>query len=105
MTLRLLQNLNTAFAVEDGYSALKRAITAERAARLGGLGNDVAATMRRLRAKEPDNPQRSTLVREAARLVWHYFIQRELTGMIQHDHPIAEYGIPPEVLGRLGAAE
>jgi hypothetical protein len=43
MTLRLLQNLNTAFAVEDGYSALKRAITAERAATLGGLGNDVAA--------------------------------------------------------------
>jgi hypothetical protein len=105
MTLRLLQNLNTAFAVEDGYSALEQAITAERAATLGRLGNDVAATMRRLRAMEPHNPQRSTLVREAARLVWHYFIQRELTGMIQHDHPIAEYGIPRDVLGRLGATE
>jgi hypothetical protein len=45
------------------------------------------------------------LVKGAARAVWKYFVQREACGMRDHREAIRLYGIPGEVLVRLGAIE
>ena len=47
---------------------------------------------------------RETLLWECARAVWLYFVQREACGLRSHDHPIEVYGIPREVLVRVGGA-
>ena len=44
-------------------------------------------------------------VKAAARDVWKFFVQREACGMRDQRDAIRHYGIPPEVLGRLGAIE
>lgn len=47
--------------------------------------------------------RRVVLLREAAKAVHAYFIQRELCGLRRHDDVIREMGIPRAVLVRLGA--
>ena len=52
------------------------------------------------------NPaERLKLVKKAARVVWAFFVQRELCGLRDQKQIIKDYGIPGEVLGRLGAIE
>ena len=54
----------------------------------------------------PGAPEdRLKLVRKAAREVWAFLVQRELCGMRDRNQVIKEYGIPGEVLARLGAVE
>jgi hypothetical protein len=92
-------------------SALNRAsieveVMAEKAASLGHHGRQVEKAMAALRAFDaaPGRPEeRRTLLRAAAREVWKYFIQREACGMRNHRDAIRLYGIPDEVLVRLGA--
>jgi len=45
------------------------------------------------------------LVRKAAREVWAFFVQRELCGLRDQKQVIRDYGIPGEVIVRLGAIE
>jgi hypothetical protein len=78
-------------------------IIAEKAASLGHAGEKVEKAMARLRAFEGPPEQRGALLKEAAECVYAYFIQRELCGLRRHQEVIREYGIPKEVLVRLGA--
>ena len=48
---------------------------------------------------------RLELVRDAAKKVWAFFVQRELCGLRDQKEMIRFYGIPGEVLVRLGAVE
>ncbi|TWG61104.1 MULTISPECIES: DUF6665 family protein [unclassified Aminobacter] len=84
--------------------SLDHEILGEKAATLGRAGDRVEKALKRLAAEAPDSPQRPVLLKEAAEAVYAYFIQRELCGMRRHQDVIREYGIPAEVLVRLGAS-
>jgi hypothetical protein len=45
---------------------------------------------------------RAALLDEAADRVWAFMIQRELCGLRHWDTVVKEYGIPREVLNRMG---
>jgi hypothetical protein len=85
-----------------GLDVLDYEIVAEMATSLGTAGRKVEAVMARLHAHQGDADERVSLVRAAAEAVYTYFVQRELCGLRRHDDVIREYGIPREVLARLG---
>jgi hypothetical protein len=105
MSLRMPQNLSASLRVETGLSVLEVELQAERASALGRLGRDLEKSLAALSTVTVDDPTRDHAVKAAADAVWHYFVQREACGMLNHDHPIAHYAIPPEVLARVGAVE
>jgi uncharacterized protein DUF6665 len=88
---------------EIGTNPIDIEIAAEKAAALGRSGEKVEQTLARLRMLERDAPERAASLKEAAEAVYAYFIQRELCGMRRHHDVIREYGIPNEVLVKLGA--
>ena len=81
------------------HDALGHEILQEKAAALGRAGDRAAQAMARLNAVERDSPERQELLKDAARAVHAWFIQRELCGLRHHADVIRELGIPQEVLG------
>jgi hypothetical protein len=75
----------------------------KRRRRSGGAGKQVEATLAALRQHDGHSSGRNVALRAAAEAVYAYFIQRELCGFRRHQDVIREYGIPNEVLARLGA--
>ena len=74
---------------------------------LGTLGCQVEQALARLRtfdagAHGADEARRSALLDDAADWVWALMIQRELCGLRFWEVVVKEYGIPREVLNRLG---
>ena len=102
MSLRMPQSLSTSPRFETGLSVLEAELASERALALGRLGRDVESRIAALNAAAA-GPDRTPLVRSAAQAVWRYFVQREACGLIDHTRAIADYAIPPVVLGRVGA--
>lgn len=51
---------------------------------------------------ECGSPQRESLVHKASDMVWAFFIQREICGMKNGRDVIQRYGIPSEVLAKVG---
>jgi Family of unknown function (DUF6665) len=100
---RMPGQLTLPVSLEVEGNALEYDILAEKASALGRAGALSELTLARLREHEGDAETRRGLVRDAARAVYAYFIQRELCGFRRHDEIIREYGIPKEVLVRLGA--
>jgi len=100
---RTPRNLSTELNIQTGASVLDAEILAEKASSLGRAGQNVESTLRDLRELDATAPERPRAVKSAARAVYHYFIQRELCGFRSHADPIRQYGIPNEVLARLGA--
>ncbi|MIL09318.1 hypothetical protein BZU93_26040 [Salmonella enterica subsp. enterica] len=88
---------------ESLLTALDHEVAGEKATSLGYAGRLVAERMAALNAFDGDRADRAALLRDAADAVWKYFVQRELCGLRRHDDAIREYGIPREVLVRLGA--
>jgi hypothetical protein len=78
-------------------------ILAEKASALGRAGERVEKALELLRSADRESPERHALLKDAAEAVYGYFIQRELCGLRRHHEVIREYGIPNEVLVRLGA--
>lgn len=107
MSFRMPQNLSAAPAPETGAGVLEIELLAEKAAALGRGGRDVEAALKRLRdfdASGGGGPvPRSELLAAAVDAVWGFLIHRELCGLRDRDEVIREYGIPREVLCRLGA--
>ena len=101
--LRTPRNLSTQPYVQNGAGVLDAEILAEKASSLGRAGQNVETTLRTLKQLDPAAPDRAQAVRSAAKAVYYYFIQRELCGFRNHAGPIRQYGIPKEVLVRLGA--
>jgi hypothetical protein len=94
---------STSSQSQFGPNPLEIEIAAEKAAALGRSGEKVEQTLARLKALDRGAPERTATLKEAAEAVYVYFIQRELCGMRRHHDVIREYGIPNEVLVRLGA--
>ena len=92
----------------DLLSALNRAsmdveILAEKASSLGYHGAKVEKALAALAAFSGPPDARPAVGRAAAVEVWKFFIQRELCGLRDQREVIRLYGIPQEVLVRLGA--
>jgi hypothetical protein len=93
---------------ELGVNTLESEILAEKASSLGHHGRMVEKTMAALKAFDPATgtaDERLVLVKAAARATWKFFVQRELCGLRDQREIIRFYGIPQEVLNRLGAIE
>jgi hypothetical protein len=84
-------------------SPLDAEILAEKASSLGHHGRMVEKAIAALNAHQGTPEARQELVRRAAREVWAFFVQRELCGLRDQRDVIRFYGIPQEVLVRLGA--
>ena len=94
------------FSFETGADAIEAEIMAEKGASLGRAGQRVETTLAELKAFDANDGaagDRAALVKAAATAVWYYFIQREACGVRDQKPAIAHYGIPREVLMRLGA--
>lgn len=74
----------------------------EQAANLGKLGRDMERKLAALADCASDDPAREDRFWAAAETVWYYFIQREACGLRDHRQAIRFYGIPKEILLRLG---
>lgn len=96
---------SSALQAKSGVSVLEAELLAETAASLGRAGREVELSLERLRAfdaGEAAGADRIHLVRDAARAVWAYWVQREACGLVDHRQVIREQRIPREVLNRVG---
>jgi len=92
----------------SGFGPIESEVLAEKAASLGYHGRQVEKAMAALAAFDAapgSADERLILIKAAARDVWKFFVQREACGMRDQRDAIRHYGIPPEVLARLGAIE
>jgi hypothetical protein len=106
MSFRMPQNLSTTPTPETGADLLEVELLAERAASLGRGGRDVELVLRRLRdfdAAGTGPVPRAALLAAAVDAVWRFQVHRELCGLRDWNEVVREYGIPREVLRRLGA--
>ncbi|WP_420822447.1 DUF6665 family protein [Sphingomonas crocodyli] len=101
MSLRLPQNLETAFPSDRALNAFHGEVLAEKAASLGRAGKLLASKLALL-AKAAPGEDRKSLLQDAADAAHGYFIQRELCGLCTHQTIVKDYKIPREVLARIG---
>lgn len=94
-------------AADALLNPIETEIAGEKASSLGHHGRMVEQSLAALKAFDPggDPAERLVLVKKAAREVWAFFVQRELCGLRDQKEVIRFYGIPVEVLNRLGAVE
>lgn len=81
--------------------SIEAVIVAEKASSLGIAGRRLERALKALR--EADGEGREKLLDEAAELTWNFLTQREVIGLRDREQVIAEFGISPEVLARVGA--
>lgn len=101
MSFRLPRLPTSASARDSAQAAVRAEIQDEKASSLGTSGKRVETALAAL--AKADDEARPAALKAAADAVWGLFIQRELVGQRDHRGVIAEYGIPREVLARLGA--
>jgi hypothetical protein len=103
--LRMPQHLADRPQTDSGEAVLKFELMEELDA-LNRLEARVAATLAALRDHEAEggSPQeRAALVDAAAEAVWRLVVQHEACDCCDHAQLIARYGVPADVLARLGA--
>ncbi|HTO29572.1 MAG TPA: DUF6665 family protein [Pararhizobium sp.] len=105
MTVRPPQALAPSFAKNTGLNLLEYELMSERADSLGRHGLKVEKAIAALCALQdpatsPD--RREQLLDDAADAVWAFFIQREICGLRSTRDAVQRYGIPKEVMARLG---
>lgn len=95
------QSLSKRLRVETGEAVLRYEIMEEQANSLGRAGKRVETTLAALR-EHPGGEGRAEALRAAAEAVWAFLVQREVMGLRDRAYIVAHYGIPREVLNRLG---
>ncbi|WP_353644929.1 DUF6665 family protein [Mesorhizobium sp. WSM2239] len=103
MSVHMPKKFGVSIMAETSLSAVDQEILAEKATSLGNAGRKVENCLEKLRSHHGDSETRMALVKRTADAVYAYFVQRELCGFRRHDDIIRDYGIPREVLVRLGA--
>ena len=101
-SLRMPQSLAKRLGVETGEAVLRYELLQEQAASLGQSGRKVEKALAALR-EHAGGEGRAELVKAAADAVWGFLVQREVMGLRDRAAIVAEYGIPREVLNRIGA--
>ncbi|MCR6500999.1 hypothetical protein MUO32_18350 [Shinella sp. CPCC 101442] len=105
MTVRPPQALAPSFTKETGLNILEYELMSERADALGRHGLKVEKAIALLAGRLAagcGEAEREDLLNDAADKVWAFFIQREMCGLRSQKDAISRYGIPPEVIARLG---
>jgi hypothetical protein len=100
MSLRDSLDLIRMVRPDAGTAAIEHEIVAERASSLGAAERKVIAAVAALAGNGEDHAQ---ALAAARKVVWEYFVQRELVGFRKHTDVIQELNIPSEVLVGLGA--
>jgi hypothetical protein len=87
-------------AADDPMEAIEYELQEGRAYALGQAGKRVEDAIAALAIGSP--PARELLLDQAASAVWEFLITRESAGF--YDHTLLEqaYGIPPQVMARVG---
>ena len=87
-------------------SAIRHELQQEAAASLGRQGRRVQAALDELRMIDgrAEPARRAAALYAAADVVWKYFVQREMMGLLDHAPVIEAYSIPREVLAKVGAS-
>jgi len=98
MSLRDSLDLIRMVRPEAGTTALDHEILAERASSLGAAERKVVDAVAALA-----RPDHAAALATARKVVWEYFVQRELVGFRKHTDVIQDLKIPHEVLAGLGA--
>src|SRR5438552_1661381 len=92
--------------LRSGYATLAYEIAEERASALGRLGRRLEAALTALaacpRTANADRKIRDRLVAQAGYALWLLVVQREACGLNKIDHVIQVYGVPNEVVARMG---
>ncbi len=92
--------------LRSGYAALDYEIAEERASALARLGQRLEAALAALaacpRTANSDREIRDGLVEQAGYALWLFVVQREACGLNKIDHVIQAYGVPNEVIARMG---
>lgn len=105
--LRLPQHLAEPAHVDSGEAHLKFELLEEIDAAVGHTERDVERTLRALRDHDADprDPQdRQVLLDAAVQAVWRLIVQHEACDCTDHRALVARYGIPGEVMARLGSS-
>ena len=104
MTVRPPRSLAPGSSRDTGLNLLEYELMSERADALGRHGLKVEKAISALHGlSDATAPQhRERLLDEAADAVWAFFIQREICGLRSNSDAVARYGIPGEVIARLG---
>ncbi|MDX3928271.1 MAG: hypothetical protein QHC90_21005 [Shinella sp.] len=105
MTVRPPQSLSNPSSASSGLNLLEYELLSERADALGRHGLKVERALALLHERLGagcDPQERETLLNDAADKVWAFFIQREICGLRSQKDAIHRYGIPREVIARLG---
>lgn len=100
MSLRDSLDLIAMVRPEAGTAAIEHEIVAERASSLGAAERRVIEAITALNLPDADHDE---ALARAQKVVWEYFVQRELVGFRKHGDVIQELSIPGEVLAGLGA--
>ncbi len=101
-SLRMPQSLKSRLGVETGDAVFRHELLEEQAQSLGRAGRKVEAALAELAAHEGGDG-RAALVKAAASAVWGFLVQREVMGLRDRNAVVAQYGIPREVMVRIGA--
>jgi hypothetical protein len=84
----------------------------EKAAALGRLGRRLEASLAALAAFDAQHPpgrrravesSRAVLVAAAGTALWYFIVQREACGLRDSSQIFRHYGVPGEVIARIGA--
>lgn len=105
MTVRPPQSLSPSFTRNSGLNLLEYELMSERADALGRHGLKVEKAIAALSVlSDPHTApeRREQLLNDAADAVWAFFIQREICGLRSNRDAVQRYGIPKEVMARLG---
>lgn len=105
MSLRL-PSLTKRLRIETGEAVLQHELMEEQAHALGRSGEKVETALAALKAHDAAGgpvEARPALLKAAADAVWGFLVQREVMGLRDRAAVIAQYGIPREVLNRIGA--
>ncbi|EJC83978.1 hypothetical protein Rleg4DRAFT_6255 [Rhizobium leguminosarum bv. trifolii WSM2297] len=106
MSVRPPQSFRQSQQDRNGFNVLEYELMAERADSLGRHGLKVEAAIANLKAwtaERQSAEDREMLLNAASDAVWAFFIQREICGLRNNRDAIQRYGIPKEVIARLGA--
>lgn len=107
MSIRLPKNLSNTLSfksgvIKSGADALETEVLGEKAYSLGLAAHAVEKSLNELKAFGGPENERIAMVQLSADKVHAYFVQREMMGFTNHDHPIAHYDIPNDVISRVG---
>ena len=108
MTVRLPKNLSNTLSfksgvIKTGADALEMEVLGEKAYSLGLAAKAVEKSLDALKAFNGPESERIGLLQSSADKVHAYFVQREMMGFTDHDHPVEHYDIPKDVLSKVGA--